>query len=43
MGGGQSFYMGLRNVDTFTWIGSFSSGIFGGIPGFSFDAEKEVP
>ncbi|HKK43773.1 MAG TPA: alpha/beta hydrolase-fold protein [Bacteroidales bacterium] len=43
MGGGQSFYMGLRNVDKFSWIGSFSSGIFGGIPGSSFDAEKEVP
>jgi enterochelin esterase-like enzyme len=43
MGGGQSFYMGLRNIDKFSWIGSFSSGIFGGIQGLTFDAEKEVP
>ncbi|MDX8338952.1 alpha/beta hydrolase-fold protein [Draconibacterium sp. IB214405] len=43
MGGGQSFYIGLKNVDKFDWIGSFSSGIFGGIPGVEFDAEKEIP
>jgi len=43
MGGGQSFYIGLKNVDKFDWIGSFSSGIFGGIPGVEFNAEKEIP
>jgi enterochelin esterase-like enzyme len=43
MGGGQSFYIGLRNVDQFDWIGSFSSGIFGGIPGSEFDAEEQIP
>jgi len=43
MGGGQSFYIGLKNVDQFDWIGSFSSGIFGGISGVEFDAEKQVP
>ena len=43
MGGGQSFYIGLRNLNKFDWIGSFSSGIFGGIPGVEFDAEKEIP
>ncbi len=43
MGGGQSFFMGLRNIETFDWIGCFSSGIFGGIPGSTFDAEKEIP
>jgi enterochelin esterase family protein len=43
MGGGQSFYIGLRNVNEFDWIGTFSSGIFGGIPGVEFDAEKEIP
>lgn len=43
MGGGQSFYIGLRNIGAFDWIGCFSSGIFGGIPGSSFDAEKEIP
>jgi enterochelin esterase-like enzyme len=43
MGGGQSFYIGLRNIDQFDWIGTFSSGIFGGIPGSDFDAEEEIP
>lgn len=43
MGGGQSFYVGLNNVDKFDWIGVFSSGIFGGIPGVEFKAEEEIP
>jgi enterochelin esterase family protein len=43
MGGGQSFYIGLRNIDQFDWIGTFSSGIFGGIPGVEFNAEEEIP
>lgn len=43
MGGGQSFYIGLQNTDKFDWLGVFSTGIFGGIPNTSFDAEKEVP
>ncbi len=43
MGGGQSFYIGLKNVQKFHWIGVFSSGIFGGIPGVEFNAEKEIP
>ncbi|MEZ5071314.1 MAG: alpha/beta hydrolase-fold protein [Bacteroidales bacterium] len=43
MGGGQSFYMGLRHLEAFDWIGSFSSGIFGGIPGSTFDAEAQIP
>ncbi len=43
MGGGQSYYIGLGNVDKFDWVGSFSSGIFGGIPGVSFDPEERTP
>lgn len=46
MGGGQSFYIGLGNLDYFGWVGTFSSGIFGGInnpSGKTFDAEKEIP
>jgi len=43
MGGGQSFYIGLQNTDKFDWLGVFSTGIFGGIPNTSFDAEKEIP
>ncbi len=43
MGGGQSFYIGLRNIDKFDWVGEFSSGIFGGIQNANFDAEKEIP
>jgi enterochelin esterase-like enzyme len=43
MGGGQSFYIGLRNVDKFDWVGVFSTGLFGGIAGANFDAENTVP
>ena len=46
MGGGQSFYTGLENLNIFSSIGIFSSGIFGGIntpTGSSFDGEKEIP
>lgn len=46
MGGGQSFYVGLANTDYFGSVGTFSSGIFGGIAspnGKAFDAEKEMP
>ena len=46
MGGGQSFYTGLENLDCFASVGVFSSGIFGGInnpTGKEFDAEKEIP
>jgi enterochelin esterase family protein len=31
MGGGQAFYTGLRNPDTFAHVGIFSTGLFGGI------------
>lgn len=31
MGGGQAFFTGLRNVDTFAYVGVFSTGLFGGI------------
>jgi len=46
MGGGQSFYTGLRNTDVFGHIGIFSSGIFGGIAspqGKTFDLELSIP
>jgi enterochelin esterase family protein len=46
MGGGQSFYSGLENLDVFGSVGIFSSGIFGGIrnpSGSTFNAEKEIP
>ncbi len=46
MGGGQSFYAGLENLDVFSAVGIFSSGLFGGIHTSSanaFDAEKEMP
>ena len=46
MGGGQSFYVGLESLDFFASVGTFSSGIFGGIrnpSGAVFDAEKEIP
>ena len=44
MGGGQSFYIGLRDPDVFANVGVFSTGMFGGISGASnFDLETEVP
>ena len=44
MGGGQSFYIGLREPEVFANVGVFSTGMFGGIQGASnFDLEKEVP
>ena len=44
MGGGQSFYIGLRSPEVFANVGIFSTGMFGGIQGASnFDLEKEVP
>ncbi len=48
MGGGQSFYVGLQNVDKFGSIGIFSTGLFGGIRGNGimgggFDAESQIP
>ena len=44
MGGGQSFYIGLRSPEVFANVGVFSTGMFGGIQDASdFDLEKEVP
>lgn len=44
MGGGQSFYIGLRSPEVFSNVGVFSTGMFGGISGAAnFDLEKEVP
>ena len=44
MGGGQSFYIGLRDPEVFANVGVFSTGMFGGIQGASnFDLETEVP
>ena len=43
MGGGQSFYIGLHYVDQFDWLGVFSTGLFGGIPGADFNPEQYVP
>ncbi len=43
MGGGQSFYIGLRYVDKFDCVGVFSTGLFGGIVEADFNAEKTIP
>jgi enterochelin esterase family protein len=40
MGAGQSFTLGLRNLDKFAWVGEFSAGAFGQA---GFDLEKQVP
>ena len=47
MGGGQAFYTGLRNLDLFSHVGVFSTGLFGGInrqPNApAFDPEAAIP
>lgn len=44
MGGGQTFYIGLNNPDVFSYIGVFSTGLFGGInEAKELDLENEVP
>ena len=45
MGGGQSFYIAFRNVDTFANVGIFSSGLIGAsaIGGAPFDGEAVIP
>ncbi len=44
MGGGQSFYIGLRDPEVFANVGVFSTGMFGGIMNQeNFNLEAEVP
>ena len=45
MGGGQSFFIAFRNVETFANVGIFSSGLIGSsaIGGTPFDAEALFP
>lgn len=43
MGGGISFRIGMRNTDTFGWVGVFSTSLFRGGNGKIFDAEKQAP
>ena len=45
MGGGQSFFIAFRNVETFANVGIFSSGLIGAsaIGGAPFDAEQHFP
>src|SRR5690606_11865024 len=40
MGGGQAYVMGLRNLDKFSWIGEFSSGL---LSDTSFDINERAP
>lgn len=45
MGGGQSFFTGLKNTDTFGSVGVFSTGLYGGIreAATDFNPETIVP
>ena len=44
MGGGQAFFVGLQHTELFSYIGVFSTGVFGGIRETkSFDAEAAMP
>ncbi|MBO9151767.1 alpha/beta hydrolase [Chitinophaga sp. GCM10012297] len=40
MGGGQAYVMGLRHLETFAWIGQFSSGL---LADESFDINERAP
>lgn len=40
MGGGQAYVMGLKNLDTFAWIGEFSSGL---LSDPAFDINERAP
>ena len=42
-GGGQSWSIGLKHPETFSSIGIFSSGMFGGVSYAPFDLDKELP
>ena len=44
MGGGIAINVGLKRLDTFAYVGEFSSGMFGGVNGYAaFDIEKISP
>jgi enterochelin esterase-like enzyme len=40
MGGGQAFTIGLKHLDTFAWVGEFSSGLVSSV---DFKLEKHLP
>ncbi len=43
-GGSTSINVGLASLDTFAYVGEFSSGMFGGVSGYpAFDVEKPIP
>jgi enterochelin esterase-like enzyme len=41
MGGGISINVGLKRLDTFAWVGQFSSGMFGGTGGAAASVDFE--
>jgi len=44
MGGGQTWNIGLKNIDKFSWVGIFSSGMLGGVQAYApFEPEKLIP
>ncbi len=40
MGGGQAFVLGLNNLNTFDWVGQFSSGLLASV---EFDINDRIP
>jgi enterochelin esterase family protein len=40
MGGGQAFTIGIKHLDTFAWVGEFSSGLISEV---GFDLTKHLP
>ena len=43
MGGGHSYYTGLNNLNLFSFVGVFSTGLFGMNAEANYDPESEIP
>ena len=43
MGGGQSYFVGLRTPEVFGNVGIMSAGVFGGVGGTELDLERDIP
>jgi enterochelin esterase-like enzyme len=44
MGGGHAFYTGMKNMDYYSWVGEFSTSMFGGLQstGITYDLDTAI-
>jgi enterochelin esterase-like enzyme len=44
MGGGQAYFTGMKNMDYYSWVGQFSTSMFGGLQnaGLSYDLDTAI-